>query len=116
MISSTPHFDTHTHALSNLILFHHRKLRTHPALQCKQSTLNLFASQPLSSRRAVRHHIQQLFTSKSHSEVSLEGDEEVLKRALFEKGDVVMHMPVMVGDYTDFCRSNAIPPSLTFAC
>lgn len=67
-----------------------------------QSTLNDFASQPLSVRRAVRSHIQELFTSGSN--VSLEGKKDILDGALFDANTVDLHLPVRVGDYTDFCE------------
>ncbi|GHJ83663.1 hypothetical protein NliqN6_0065 [Naganishia liquefaciens] len=69
----------------------------------EQTTLNDFASQPLSTRRAVRLHIQDLFTPDTN--VSLEGKKDLLNTALFDANTVDLHLPVRVGDYTDFCAS-----------
>ncbi|KAI5450884.1 hypothetical protein NCC49_002625 [Naganishia albida] len=69
----------------------------------EQSTLNDFAAQSLTCRRAVRSRIQAIFTSGIKE--SLEGKKDVLKSALHNAKDVELHLPVRVGDYTDFCAS-----------
>ncbi|KAJ9102974.1 hypothetical protein QFC19_004531 [Naganishia cerealis] len=69
----------------------------------EQSTLNDFAAQPLEIRRAVRSHIQALFTLGASQ--SLEHNKELLDKATYDADEVKMHLPVRVGDYTDFCAS-----------
>jgi len=68
-----------------------------------QPTLNNFASQPLTSRRLIRSHIQSLFTTGSPS--SIEDDKDLISRVSFKEHAVKMILPVSIGDYTDFCES-----------
>lgn len=60
----------------------------------------MFAEQIIDFRRAVRLKIQELFTVGS----PLENASQLLKRVLYESEEVQMHLPVQVGDYTDFCE------------
>jgi len=68
-----------------------------------QPTLNNFASQPLTSRRLIRSHLQSLFTTGSPS--SIEDDKDLISRVSFKEHAVKMILPVSIGDYTDFCES-----------
>ncbi|RYP86375.1 hypothetical protein DL769_000759 [Monosporascus sp. CRB-8-3] len=67
-----------------------------------QPTLNGFAALGRSVHRAVRGSIQELLsTGTSHPEV-LKDNGELRGKALIPQESVRMHLPMSIGDYTDF--------------
>ncbi|KAI0019191.1 hypothetical protein F4780DRAFT_771385 [Xylariomycetidae sp. FL0641] len=97
-----------THALDLKALSAHAKfgeifpcLREHEGVFA-QPTLNAFAALGRAAHRAVRHGIQDLLSEgTAHPEV-LRDNAELRQKALVPRGDYKTHMPVRVGDYTDF--------------
>jgi hypothetical protein len=65
-----------------------------------QGTLNALASLPLETRRKVRTALQDALSTDS----PLSSDNELQKRAFHPVDNVKLHLPVFVGDYTDFCE------------
>ncbi|KAI1267978.1 Fumarylacetoacetase [Xylariaceae sp. FL1019] len=96
------------HVLDLKALATHQKFsEIFPSLQGQEdvfakSTLNDFAALGRSVHREVRKTIQGLLsTDAQHPEV-LRDNEELREKALFHQGDVKNHLPMSVGDYTDF--------------
>lgn len=68
----------------------------------EQSTLNDFAALGRPVHRQVREYLQDILSeSTSHPEV-LKDNEELQKAALLPKGEFKNHLPMKIGDYTDF--------------
>ncbi|KAH8666016.1 hypothetical protein BGZ60DRAFT_378444 [Tricladium varicosporioides] len=67
-----------------------------------QPTLNAFAALGQSVHKEVRSYIQDLFLeSSSHPEI-LKENEGLKKEALLPKQETKCHLPMQIGDYTDF--------------
>lgn len=68
----------------------------------EQSTLNDFAALGRQVHREVRAYIQDILSeSTSHPEI-LKDNAELQKAALLPKGEFKNHLPMRIGDYTDF--------------
>lgn len=68
----------------------------------QQSTLNAFACQGRPVHKRVRQYLQEVFKlNTSFSEV-LRDNMELQKLCLIRLEDVQMHLPMQIGDYTDF--------------
>jgi fumarylacetoacetase len=65
----------------------------------EQFTLNAFAAMPASKRTAVRTKIINLL---SDQESILFKDQEVNKLAFYKLEDAEMHLPMRIGDFSDF--------------
>ncbi|KAI5838454.1 fumarylacetoacetase [Morchella snyderi] len=66
------------------------------------STLNEFAALGRPAHRLVREYLQSVLAeSTPHPEV-LKDNAALQKSCLFPLGDVTMHLPLQIGDYTDF--------------
>lgn len=75
---------------------------TQNTLVFSQSTLNAFASLGQSFHKNVREYLQQIFTSSGPHESILETNHSLQKLSLLSSKEVTMHMPMAIGDYTDF--------------
>lgn len=90
-----------------------------------QPTLNAFAALPSQIRREVRRYLQSIFTHTWLDNITLKDNLELQKAALFPLNDVKTHMPMQIGDYTDFYAgsnhaenvsvmfNNSMPPNYT---
>jgi fumarylacetoacetase len=67
-----------------------------------QSTLDAFASLDQSFHKDVRDYLQQIFTSAGPYETILEKNQSLQELSLLSSKDVTMHIPMAIGDYTDF--------------
>lgn len=67
-----------------------------------QPTLNAFMELGHEAWSAVRTRIQELLSNENPV---LRDNEDLRGRALHTQNDVVMHLPVQIGDYTDFYSS-----------
>ena len=67
-----------------------------------QSTLNDFASLGRPVHRAVREYIQTIFRDDTPYPQLLKSNESLQKSALIPLSDVTSHLPLRIGDYTDF--------------
>ncbi len=65
-------------------------------------TLNEFMVYGKKGTRALRERISELFRADNEE---LQKDHETIEEVLVPRSDVTMHMPVEVGDYTDFYSS-----------
>ena len=75
-----------------------------PSSILTESTLNSFMGLERKHWRATRSRVHDLLAVNSN-DTRLSGDEELKKRALIHKENVVMHLPATIGDYTDFYSS-----------
>lgn len=64
--------------------------------------LNDFMMSGKSGTRAVRERISELFSSENNE---LKNNEDHVSKVLLDQDDVEMHLPIKVGDYTDFYSS-----------
>ncbi|KAI0129840.1 hypothetical protein BJ170DRAFT_578648 [Xylariales sp. AK1849] len=67
-----------------------------------QSTLNAFAALGRPVHREVRKAIQELLALDTKFPDVLKENEQLRKKALIPQSKVKMHLPMSIGDYTDF--------------
>lgn len=67
-----------------------------------QSTLNAFAALGRPAHRAVRKYIQDIFRDDTPHPSILKDSQEAQKACILRRDEVKMHMPMQIGDYTDF--------------
>lgn len=67
-----------------------------------QPTLNAFAALGRPVHREVRAYIQDLFTEDTKLGAVLQDNESLRKEALLPKHETKCHLPMQIGDYTDF--------------
>lgn len=67
-----------------------------------QPTLNSFAALGRPVHREVRGYLQEVFSEDGKYAAVLKDNEDLKKVALLKKEDTKTHMPMQVGDYTDF--------------
>ncbi|KAJ6440605.1 fumarylacetoacetase [Purpureocillium lavendulum] len=65
-------------------------------------TLNAFAAQGRAFHRAVRAHLQAVLSADTEHPQLLRDNESLRKAALVPRSEVQNHLPMAVGDYTDF--------------
>jgi fumarylacetoacetase len=65
-------------------------------------TLNAFAALGRPVHRAVRKHIQDVFAEQTKCPQILKDNDFLRKSSLLKRSDVQMHLPMQIGDYTDF--------------
>ncbi|KAI1341048.1 hypothetical protein F5Y15DRAFT_376782 [Xylariaceae sp. FL0016] len=65
-------------------------------------TLNAFAALGRATHRDVRKAIQDLLSAETSRPEVLRDNEELRKRALLPQRSVKIHLPMDIGDYTDF--------------
>jgi fumarylacetoacetase len=70
-----------------------------------QPTLNDFAQHPRQVWVEVRNRIIQLFNLNDTASKLIRSDEHLRKLAIYNKSLVTMHLPMRIGDYTDFYSS-----------
>lgn len=68
----------------------------------KQPTLNAFAQLGRNVHNSVRMYLQHVFTKNGQFAERLETNDNVRERSLIEYKNVQMHVPMAIGDYTDF--------------
>jgi fumarylacetoacetase len=96
------------HVLDLKVLATHDKFATlFPALKDKaavlsEPTLNAFASLGRVVHREVRGTIQNLLSTETAHPDVLRDNDELRQKALLPQRDVKMHLPMRIGDYTDF--------------
>ncbi|KAI9767253.1 MAG: hypothetical protein M1840_005853 [Geoglossum simile] len=75
----------------------------HPYLSVfSKPTLNAFAALGRPVHREVRRYIQSIFAEDTDNPQVLKASSELQQRALFLLKDVQTHLPMQIGDYTDF--------------
>lgn len=67
-----------------------------------QPTLNAFAALGRPLHREVRAYIQDVFSEDTKHPEVLKDNEELRKAALLPKHETKNHVPMQIGDYTDF--------------
>ncbi|KEF57344.1 fumarylacetoacetase [Exophiala aquamarina CBS 119918] len=72
------------------------------ATTLEQTTLNAYAALRRGVHRAVRSRVQQILQKETQYGDVLRDNEERRKRALTPLSSVTMHLPMAIGDYTDF--------------
>lgn len=65
-------------------------------------TLNAFAELGRPIHRAVRRYLQKILANDTPWPQLLEANDKLRNAALFSRKDVRMHLPMQIGDYTDF--------------
>lgn len=65
-------------------------------------TLNAFAALGRITHRVVRERLQRLLEQDTALGNVLRDNEQRKERALVRQADVKMHLPMVIGDYTDF--------------
>ncbi|KAI0399771.1 hypothetical protein F4802DRAFT_587907 [Xylaria palmicola] len=78
-----------------------------PALAGKENvfsepTLNAFAELGRGVHREMRNAIQQLLSAETAHPETLRDNDELRQQALLPQRNVKMHLPMRIGDYTDF--------------
>ncbi|KAK8029679.1 Fumarylacetoacetase [Apiospora rasikravindrae] len=68
----------------------------------QQTTLNAFAALGRPVHQQVRTALRDLLTAGSRHAAKLQENEELKQKALIPLSQVKMHMPMAIGDYTDF--------------
>ncbi|KAK7963913.1 hypothetical protein PG996_008398 [Apiospora saccharicola] len=68
----------------------------------QQTTLNAFAALGRPVHQQVRKALRDLLTAGSNHAAKLQENEELRQKALIPLSQVEMHMPMAIGDYTDF--------------
>ena len=64
--------------------------------------LNAFAALGKPTHRAVRQHLQDVFSEQTKRPQLLKDNDSLRQSALLKRNDVRMHVPMQIGDYTDF--------------
>ncbi|SPO04401.1 probable fumarylacetoacetate hydrolase [Cephalotrichum gorgonifer] len=67
-----------------------------------QPTLNAFAALGRPFHRAARQYLQDVFSADTTRPEVLRDNTELRERALLARRDVENHLPMSIGDYTDF--------------
>jgi fumarylacetoacetase len=67
-----------------------------------QPTLNEFAALGRPVHRQVREYLQSIFREDTPHPELLKSNSELQRTALFPRKDVTNHLPLRIGDYTDF--------------
>lgn len=67
-----------------------------------QPTLNAFAALGRPTHRTVRKYLQDVFVEPTPFPKVLKENEKLQQSALLRRDQVQMHMPMQIGDYTDF--------------
>lgn len=67
----------------------------------QQGTLNEYASQGNAVHRKVRQKIQELLKSDTDLGTILRDHDQLRDRSLVPLNEVKMHLPMVIGDYTD---------------
>ncbi|KAI0376437.1 Fumarylacetoacetase [Hypomontagnella monticulosa] len=76
-------------------------LKSHPGIFSKP-TLNEFAALGRSIHREVRKAIQDLLSAETSRPEVLKDNAELREKSLLPRKSVKMHLPMSIGDYTDF--------------
>lgn len=67
-----------------------------------QPSLNAFAALGRPVHKEVRAYLQEVFSESGKHASVLKDNEELKKNALLKKEDTKTHLPMQIGDYTDF--------------
>ncbi|KAF5022522.1 hypothetical protein F66182_5424 [Fusarium sp. NRRL 66182] len=73
-----------------------------PADVFAQSSLNAFAALGRPVHRAVRSHLQAVFARDTQHPDVLKDNKKLQEAALLKRSEVKNHLPLAIGDYTDF--------------
>ena len=71
----------------------------------EQTTLNQYAGLGRKAHRKLRNFLQELLSSDTSSGAALRDNHELRTRTLISMNDAEMHLPMDIGDYTDFFTS-----------
>ncbi len=71
----------------------------------KQTTLNQYAGLGRKAHKTLRNFLQELLSSDTSSGTALRDNPELRSQALIPINDAEMHLPMDIGDYTDFFTS-----------
>ena len=100
--SAIGEFIVDLNAVAQAGLFDDTILKTEAPNVFNKETLNDFMALGRPYWRATRSKLQKILTS---GESPMEGDDTLRRRVLIPRKDVVMHLPMTIGDYTDFYSS-----------
>ena len=67
-----------------------------------QSSLNVFAALGRPIHRAVRGYLQDVLAKDTKHPQILKDNQELQETSLLKRSDVKSHLPLAIGDYTDF--------------
>lgn len=67
-----------------------------------ESTLNAFAALGRPVHEIVRKYLQDIFADNTPYPAALKENEDLKSKAIFLQKDVHNHLPMEIGDYTDF--------------
>ena len=67
-----------------------------------QTTLNAFAALGRPVHKTVRRYLQEVFAEPTKYAKILKDNEKVRQSSLLRRDEVQMHLPMQIGDYTDF--------------
>ncbi|KAJ4132429.1 hypothetical protein NW754_015245 [Fusarium falciforme] len=67
-----------------------------------QPALNAFAALGRPFHRAVRSYLQEVFAKDSKHAAVLKDNQKLQDASLLNRSDVTNHLPLTIGDYTDF--------------
>jgi len=67
-----------------------------------QPTLNAFAALGRPVHREIRKYLQDILAEDTKHPEILKDNETLKKEALLAKGEYKLHLPMQIGDYTDF--------------
>jgi len=90
------------HAFSQSSGFAHLPSITPHLSVFSSSTLNDFAALGRSVHKEVREYLQEVFKEDTKFGEVLRDNEHLRKEALLVKEDTKLHLPMQIGDYTDF--------------
>lgn len=68
----------------------------------EEPTLNAYASLGRESHRKVRQLLQDLLREDTKLGTVIRDNVALRQRAIISQNDVIMHLPMAIGDYTDF--------------
>lgn len=80
---------------------HSPEIQKHATVWSKES-LNAFAALGRPFHRLVREYLQSVFGADTRIPQVLKNNEQLKQAALFKRAEIRNHMPLVVGDYTDF--------------
>lgn len=82
----------------------------------EQETLNQFAGLGREVHRELRQFLQEILSTDASSREVLRDNDDLRRRAFVPLKDVEMHLPMQIGDYTDFFTSPYHAQNVSLPC